>query len=929
MNKQITLFSRHIILIVIFLFSNIIIAQSISGYVLDNSTKDPIAFVNIRINHSNKGCTTDFDGKFSINNCNETDTLYISVIGYKSLAIQVADLPTNQRNNFNIYLSKKDEILETVEITSKKIDNNQIALLSSIKNNTIITTGVSQEIIAKYKESSSTDVVKRLPGITMQNQFIIVRGLSARYNNIYLNNVKAPSMEADQRSFSFDLIPAQFIDYIHIYKSPFSDFSSIFGGALVEIKLREESEKNFFTFSLGQSINPLTTFKDFQYYGEKSNILLPIKNVFSLPNNFSTNIATSSNENRLELDKMLNRIWYPANAIAPTNTNISLAYSFHKKIKKIDLYSNIMLYSNSTFNTTTFERAGYNNYNTFLDRPDTNFYFLDTIYESRYLNSALATINTIFNNSSLNLILLFTDITLDKVTWREGTDYYGGTNIRGNEMLYKKRNIFLSELSGKHKLGKRTDLHWFGSITSTSMRQPDNKRLTWIRNDQPDSDRYGQYAMNFMFTANPAMSGRLFQNLNENEYSAGAKLIEKITIKDNDGNIQLGIFASKLDRSFEARNFGYRIANVMQFDWEMSYLPTEQIFTDNYINNYNGIILDEITNPSDSYTADETNYSIYTAWQQKFQRFSWYIGLRAEYNTMRLNSYTTDATNPPMDDDKVNYKNPMLFFSPSLAIGYDINEKMKIKFNFGKTYDKPQFREIAPYAFYDYEAKAVIIGNPDLQNATINHFNLRYEYYFSLDELFSFDIFYKTFQNAIEYKIIPAGTGLQYSYQNVPNATAIGVETEINKKILPWMFAIANVSLIKSNVMFKNESIENDRMLQGQSPYVVNGGLFFQFDSIGLQTAILYNVFGKRIAFVGDPYTNNPDIYELPYHNLKFNISKTFAKKFMIDFQINNILGGNKEFIQIEKSNSKEDVKLITEKNNIPRIYSFKITVKI
>jgi outer membrane cobalamin receptor len=496
-------------------------------------------------------------------------------------------------------------------------------------------------------------------------------------------------------------------------------------------------------------------------------------------------------------------------------------------------------------------------------------------------------------------------------------------------MLYKKRNIFLSELSGKHKLGKNTDLHWFGSITTTSMSQPDNKRLTWIRNDQEDNDRYGQYAMNFMFTANPAMSGRLFQNLTENEYSAGAKLIEKIKIKDYDGNIHLGIFASKLQRSFEARNFGYRIANVMQFDWDMAYLPTEQIFTEDYINNSNGIILDEITNPSDSYTAYETNYSIYTAWQQKLHRFSWYLGIRAEYNTMSLNSYTTDATNPPMDDDKVNYKNPMLFFSPSLAIGYDINEKMKIKFNFGKTYDKPQFREIAPYAFYDYEAKAVIIGNPDLQNATINHFNLRYEYYFSLDELLSFDIFYKTFQNAIEYKIIPAGTGLQYSYQNVPNATAIGVETEIHKKILPWMFAIANVSLIKSNVMFKNESIENDRMLQGQSPYVVNGGLFFQFDSIDLQAAILYNVFGKRIAFVGDPYTNNPDIYELPYHNLKFNISKTFAHKFTIDFQINNILGGNKEFMQIEKSNAGNDVKLTTEKSVIPRIYSFKITVKI
>ena len=89
----------------------------------------------------------------------------------------------------------------------------------------------------------------------------------------------------------------------------------------------------------------------------------------------------------------------------------------------------------------------------------------------------------------------------------------------------------------------------------------------------------------------------------------------------------------------------------MQFDWDIAYLPTEQIFTDDYINTSNGIILDETTNPSDSYTGNETNYAVYIAWQQKIYKFSWYLGLRAEYNTMRLNSHTTDATNPPIDDD--------------------------------------------------------------------------------------------------------------------------------------------------------------------------------------------------------------------------------------------------------------------------------------
>jgi len=69
--KDLNFYLRYIIITIAILFSNKAIAQNLSGYIFDNSSKEPIAFVNIRINHSNKGGTTDFDGKFQINNCNE------------------------------------------------------------------------------------------------------------------------------------------------------------------------------------------------------------------------------------------------------------------------------------------------------------------------------------------------------------------------------------------------------------------------------------------------------------------------------------------------------------------------------------------------------------------------------------------------------------------------------------------------------------------------------------------------------------------------------------------------------------------------------------------------------------------------------------------------------------------------------------------
>ena len=47
--------------------------------------------------------------------------------------------------------------------------------------------------------------------------------------------------------------------------------------------------------------------------------------------------------------------------------------------------------------------------------------------------------------------------------------------------------------------------------------------------------------------------------------------------------------------------------------------------------------------------------------------------------------------------------------------------------------------------------------------------------------------------------------------------------------------------------------------MQGQSPYIVNTGIFYDNTRNGLMVSVLYNVIGARIAFVGNP--TNPHIY--------------------------------------------------------------------
>jgi hypothetical protein len=80
------------IYIFLFIFSiNNAFSQIYSGIIKDASTAQPLAFVNIGIPKKNIGTVSQFDGTFHLNFSEEnmTDTLRISMIGYKTQLIPV------------------------------------------------------------------------------------------------------------------------------------------------------------------------------------------------------------------------------------------------------------------------------------------------------------------------------------------------------------------------------------------------------------------------------------------------------------------------------------------------------------------------------------------------------------------------------------------------------------------------------------------------------------------------------------------------------------------------------------------------------------------------------------------------------------------------------------------------------------------------
>lgn len=134
-----------------------------------------------------------------------------------------------------------------------------------------------------------------------------------------------------------------------------------------------------------------------------------------------------------------------------------------------------------------------------------------------------------------------------------------------------------------------------------------------------------------------------------------------------------------------------------------------------------------------------------------------------------------------------------------------------------------------------------------------------------------------------------AGLILTYSYKNALGADNYWLELDIQKS-LDFMglrnFSLTfNGALIKSKVKFAQGSKEEDRAMQGQSPYLINTGVFYQHEKAGVSVAVLYNRIGKRIVGVGrnvgsggESSRTIPNSYEMPRNTVDWFFCKKIGQ---------------------------------------------------
>lgn len=232
------LFLRITPIFIFFLFSFLAQAQSsITGKILDKKSKEPLVGATVLIENTKMGTTTNIDGNFQIKNLSPGEyTLKISYVSYQTQELNKIKVKNGIPTVLTIEMEEAKLVLQSVQVVAQPRTDTELSLLREVKSSLQITNGISSQQISKTLDTDASEVIKRVPGITIQeNRFVVVRGLNQRYNNVWLNNAPTPSSEIDVKAFSFDNVPSNMIDHIITYKSASPELPAEATGAFIKI----------------------------------------------------------------------------------------------------------------------------------------------------------------------------------------------------------------------------------------------------------------------------------------------------------------------------------------------------------------------------------------------------------------------------------------------------------------------------------------------------------------------------------------------------------------------------------------------------------------------------------------------------------------------------------------------------------------------
>ncbi len=866
------------------LFSNLLAQNkpgTIAGKIIDKASGEALIGATVMVEGSDNGTVTDIEGNFTLELNPGTFILVCSYVSYQNEKVQVV-AKSGEVTNLNLTMQESVSALDEVVIVATVEKSSALALLTERKNSPQVSDGISADLIRKTPDRTTSDVLKRVTGASIQDgKFAIIRGMNDRYNAGYLDGALLPSTEADRKAFAFDVVPASLLDNLQIIKAGSPDLVGDFGGGVIKINTKAVPTELTQVISIGAQTHSLTTFKDFfqfkRYSGEGLNFISSKRDIPNFDENGLRSSSLFPNAAQKQqfagITQNFNNDWSNETSSAAPNGRFSYSLGFPVKFgnnRKMGVifalnYANTRKYADGVINT--FDGAGQvSNFN-------------DKIYQQNISTGGLLNISYVAGKTQISFRNLF-NANQDNNTIRRS----GVSNISDNVLVRNFANIinynglYNSILSFKRVFGDNDfTISASANYSNISRKIPDYRIVNYSNVDPASEPENYFIAPGDFFNTS---SGRFFSDLSENLSGANIEIAKALKGKSKTKTeLKLGGFYQNRDRRFESRNFVYNGISASNTQNPATDLGSGAIAGDKLY------LLEKTSDDLAYYTGESNLTAIFGMADQKFAD-----KLRAVYG-LRYESINIDVRNQKVNTDVATLKQNVVL--PSINLSYSLTEKANIRAAYYSTVNRPEFRELAPFAFYVFDRNAEIKGNKALEIATLNNYDLRLEIYPSGSQVISVGGFYKTIKNPIELSIDITQPFTTFTYQNEESANIYGLEFEVRKNLefidgkaeggfFSNMVFFSNLALIKSELTFEEGSFaKQGRPLQGQSPYVINVGLQYENARNGWFASAVLNRVGRRIAFVGvDPQFGDTrqDIYENPRTVIDLQVGKNIGK---------------------------------------------------
>lgn len=846
----------------------------VPGKVLDGKNGAPLVGATVSATGDNSFAATtktDVEGQFFfLLPEGKKFTITVTNIGFANKT-QPVSTASNDIALLQFPMEKAGKELSVVVVAGSARREAVASLYNAQKNASAISDGISAEMIRKSPDRNTGEVLKRVSGASIQdNKFVIIRGLSERYNVSLLNNAVLPSTEADKKAFAFDILPSSIVDNIVINKSAAPDLPGDFAGGAIKIYTRDYPTRPISEVNLSIGYNTLTTGKNF-YKGYPNGGLDQLgflDNSRLIPGPYyrhRNGFISQPDDFKTATTKMFSNS-FGSNPAIKSLPNISVSYtggntSVYKNGSKLGYVYNLG-YSTGRARGER-DRSEY-------DIVKRNLYDYSTDnYDEKNNLTALLNLTYSYRKSKLSFKNLFNNSFVKTLGLRSGANYENGEDqsfmIKSSNTEVNQNGLLNSVLEGLHQLNNQWSVDWNASYGYTYKNQPDQKILSYRT---PENG--GDYYLKLSNENSPEIrnAGRVYSFLGESIYGASVNATKRFDLFGHSQKLKVGTMNYYRNRNVEVDALGYASLNFTGVTIrETKETSFGTLFSPGNIDNYRLTIANIETN-SANYEGTALLNAGYLMLDNQFNdnlKLTW--GVRVEKYNQQLTSKGRAAKK---------YDNTDLL--PSLLLTYALNSRTNLRLGGSQTVNRPEFRELADYSVFDYDNYVVVRGNPDLVRAQTNNADLRYEWFPSAGEIISASVFYKYFTNPIEQ--VNKGNDV-LSYENAAHATSYGAELELRKKLsfinggfFDKLIAYANATYIKGSVKFGDQAVNSP--LQGQSPYLINGGLNYNSDQFSVN--LLYNRIGPRLKFraIGGGAL---DIFEKPRDVVDLQIGKSFLQK--------------------------------------------------